>query len=333
MRTFAYERAADPRAAQAAVATAPDTMFLAGGTNLVDLMKLGVARPARLIDITRLHGLGEIDHAPDGSVQIGATVRNATLAADPGIRERFPVLSEALLAGASGQLRNLATTAGNLLQRTRCVYFQDTSKPCNKRAPGSGCSAIDGAHRDLALLGVSDHCVASHPSDMATALAALDARVEVTRADGTTQTLDSLDALYRDPGTDPSRDTTLDPGDLITAVTLPAAPLGARMTYRKVRDRWSYAFALVSVAAVVVADEDGRVRELRLALGGVASRPWRARRAEAALLDTIPSPQDIRDAVLAEFAAARALPGNAFKAPLVADTAAAAVSGLLDAAR
>jgi xanthine dehydrogenase YagS FAD-binding subunit len=330
MRALAYERASDPRAAQRAVAGEPETMFLAGGTNLVDLMKLGVHRPDRLIDITGL-GLDAIEHRSDGSVLIGATVRNSALAADAGIRARFPALSQALLAGASGQLRNMATTAGNLLQRTRCVYFQDTSKPCNKRELGSGCSAIEGAHRDLALLGTSDQCVASHPSDMAVALVALDARVHVQRADGRPQMLESLDALYREPGDDPSRDTTLQAGDLITAVELPAPPSGARMAYRKVRDRWSYAFALVSVAALVVADEDGRLREARIALGGVGSRPWRARGAEALLAGTRPDPgaDTIRAAIAAEFDRARPLPDNAFKAELAADTAAAVVADLL----
>jgi xanthine dehydrogenase YagS FAD-binding subunit len=330
MRVLAYERAADARAAQQAVAAETDTMFLAGGTNLVDLMKLGVHRPDRLIDITGL-GLDAIEHRADGSVLIGATVRNSALAADPVIRERFPALSQALLAGASGQLRNMATTAGNLLQRTRCVYFQDPSKPCNKRDPGSGCSAIGGAHRDLALLGTSDHCVATHPSDMAVALAALDARVHLVRADGTRDILDSLDALYREPGDDPSRDTTLGPGDLITGVELPAPPAGARMAYRKVRDRWSYAFALVSVGALVVADEDGRLREARIALGGVGSRPWRARKAEALLAGARPDPSAdaVRAAVLSEFDRARPLPDNAFKADLVADTAAAVVADLV----
>jgi xanthine dehydrogenase YagS FAD-binding subunit len=323
VRALAYERAADSRTAQREVAERPDTMFLAGGTNLVDLMKLGVLTPDHLIDITGL-GLDQIEHRADGSVSIGATVRNSTLAADPGIRERFPVLSQALLAGASGQLRNMATTAGNLLQRTRCVYFQDTAKPCNKREGGRDpdrCSAIKGAHRDLALLGTSEHCVASHPSDMAVAMAALDARAHVTRADGTTDTL-GLDDLYREPGDPPERETVLEPGDLITGVQLPVPPVGALMAYRKVRDRWSYAFALVSVAAVVVADEDGRVRELRLGLGAVASRPWRARTAEQRLTGTIPTADDVRAAVRAEFDEARALPDNAFKIDLVADTAA-----------
>jgi xanthine dehydrogenase YagS FAD-binding subunit len=333
MRALGYERAGDARAAQQAVATEPDTMFLAGGTNLVDLMKLGVHRPARLIDISGLD-LGAIEHREDGSARIGATVRNSALAADPGIRERFPALSQALLSGASGQLRNMATTGGNLLQRTRCVYFQDTSKPCNKREGGrdpSRCSAIAGAHRELALLGTSESCIATHPSDMAVALAALDARIEVERAAGSRETLESLDALYREPGDDPSRDTTLEPGDLITAVELPAPAAGARMAYRKVRDRWSYAFALVSVAVLLVAEEDGRLTDIRIALGGVASRPWRARRAESLLAGVRPDPgaSSVRAAVLAEFDDARSLPGNAFKAELAADTAAAVVADLL----
>jgi xanthine dehydrogenase YagS FAD-binding subunit len=332
MKALAYDRASDARAAQAAVAGDRDAMFLAGGTNLVDLMKLGVARPAGLVDITRL-GLGAIERRGDGSVVLGATSRNSTVAADLDIRERFPMLTQAILAGASGQLRNMATTAGNLLQRTRCVYFQDTTKPCNKREPGSGCSALKGAHRDLALLGTSEHCVASHPSDMAVALAALDASVQVTRADGSAHTLASLDALYREPGDDPRRDTVLEAGDLITAVTLPAPPGGARMAYRKVRDRRSYAFALVSVAALVVADEDGRVRDLRLALGSVASRPWRARGAEPRLVGTIPTTDDVRAAVLAEFEHARPLPDNAFKIELAADAAAAVITELLEGAR
>ena len=332
MRALAYERAQDARSAQAAVSADGEAMFLAGGTNLVDLMKLGVARPARLIDIRRL-GLDAIEHRRDGSVLIGATVTNSALAADPGIRQRFPLISQAILAGASGQLRNLATTAGNLLQRTRCVYFGDTTKPCNKREPGSGCPAIEGAHRDLALLGTSEHCVATHPSDMAVALAALDAVVHVTAADGA-QARYPLDAFYREPGDTPQIETVLQAGDLITAVEVPAPPVGAQMAYRKVRDRWSYAFAVVSVAALVVTDEDGAIRDLRLGLGGVATRPWRARTAEGMLITdagsgaVVTDPDAIRAAVAAEFAHARPLPGNAFKAQLAADTAAAVISRL-----
>jgi xanthine dehydrogenase YagS FAD-binding subunit len=328
MRALAYERAGDVAEAQRLATAQPDAMYLAGGTNLVDLMKLGVARPALLIDISAL-GLDEIDHRADGSVVIGAMARNARLAGDPGIRERFPLLAEALLAGASGQLRSVASTAGNLLQRTRCVYFQDVGKPCNKREPGSGCAAIEGAHRDLALLGTSEHCVASHPSDMAVAMVALDGVVHLTRAGGDADRM-LVEQLYREPGATPERETMLNPGDLITAVHLPAVPVGARMAYRKVRDRRSYAFALVSVAALAVTDEDGRIRDLRLGFGGVASRPWRARTAEAQLTGRRPTPARIAAAVAAEFAGARPLPDNAFKAELMADTVGAVLADLLE---
>ena len=327
MRALGYERAGDAAEAQRLVAAQPDAMFLAGGTNLVDLMKLGVARPALLIDLAAI-GLDEIDHRADGSVVIGAMARNARVAGDPGIRERFPVLAQALLAGASGQLRSVASTAGNLLQRTRCVYFQDVAKPCNKREPGSGCAAIEGAHRDLALLGTSEHCVASHPSDMAVAMVALDGVVHLTRAGGDADQM-LVEELYREPGTTPERETNLTAGDLITSVQLPAVPVGARMAYRKVRDRRSYAFALVSVAALTVTDEDGRIRDLRLGFGGVASRPWRARTAEAQLTGTRPTADDITAAVAAEFSSARPLPDNAFKAELMADTVAAVLGDLL----
>jgi xanthine dehydrogenase YagS FAD-binding subunit len=328
MRAFAYERATDADAARKAVREDPEAMFVAGGTNLVDLMKFDVLRPARLVDITHL-GLDAIDHHADGSVTIGATARNSELAADPGIRERFPALSQAILAGASGQLRNVATTAGNLLQRTRCVYLADTSKPCNKREPGSGCSAIAGAHRDLAVLGTSDQCVANHPSDMTAAMGILDPAVHVTRAGGAADEL-SFDQLYREPGEDPRAETTLAAGDLITAVSLPAPPPGARMAYRKVRDRWSYAFALVGIAGLVVVADDGRLRDVRIGLGSVASRPWRARVAEERLLGTAPDREEIRAAVLAEFESARPLPDNAFKIGLAADTATAVLGGLIE---
>jgi xanthine dehydrogenase YagS FAD-binding subunit len=330
MKALAYERAADARAAQELLAAHPDAVFLAGGTNLVDLMKLGVVRPDLLIDISRLP-YDAITHRPDGSALIGATARNADLAGDVGIRERFPVVSQALLAGASGQLRSAATTAGNLLQRTRCGYFQDTSKPCNKREPGSGCPAIDGAHRELGLLGTSDHCVATHPSDLAVGLVALDAVVHVLRATGAEAAI-PLSDLYLAPGDTPERETVLEPGDLITAVELPPPPAAgrARMRYRKVRDRWSYAFALVSVAAVVSLDDDGRLADPRIALGGVAPRPWRARRAEALLDGARPTRATVRAALLEELADARPLPDNAFKTELVADTAAAVVAQLAE---
>jgi xanthine dehydrogenase YagS FAD-binding subunit len=327
MRPFAYERAGDAGSATALVAGAGvEAAYLAGGTNLVDLMKLGVARPGLLVDITRLP-YNRIEHRPDGGALIGATVRNADLAGDVGVRTRFPVLAQALLSGASGQLRTLATTGGNLLQRTRCVYFQDVTKPCNKREPGAGCSAINGSHRDLAVIGTSDACVASHPSDMAVALAVLDAVVHL-RADGRTRTVPLVD-FYVLPGETPQIETVLEPGELITGVELPPPPAGAAMRYRKVRDRWSYAFALVSVAAVASVAADGSLREIRLGLGGVAPMPWRARRAEQLLTGHRPTSALVRAAARAEFATARPLPQNAFKIDLAADVIASTVGALV----
>ncbi|MCO6007996.1 xanthine dehydrogenase family protein subunit M [Actinoallomurus purpureus] len=317
MRPFSYERATDSGAAATAVKDHPEAMFLAGGTNLVDLMKLGVARPATLVDITRLP-YDRIEHRADGSVLIGALVRNSELSGDPGVRERFPALAEALLSGASGQLRAIATTGGNLLQRTRCPYFQDVTKPCNKRTPGTGCSAIGGLHRDLGVIGTSDACVATHPSDMAVAMAVLDAIVHVRLADGADRTV-PLSEFYLLPGDTPHRETVLASGDLVTRVELPAPPAGAVMRYWKVRDRWSYAFAVVSVAAVVATTADGTLREVRLALGGVAPVPWRARQAEQVLTGRHPTPELLRAAAQAEFAAARPLPQNAFKIDLATD--------------
>ena len=328
MRPFAYERAGDAGAAAALVAERPDAAFLAGGTNLVDLMKLGVTDPGMLVDVTRL-GYDAIEHRDDGSVLIGATVPNSELAGDPGIRSRFPLLSQAILAGASGQLRSAATTAGNLLQRTRCVYFQDVSKPCNKREPGSGCPAIGGSHRDLAVLGTSDHCVATYPGDMAVALVALDAVVHVRGLDGGVRTL-ALEDLYVLPGDAPHRETVLERGELITGVELPASPTGAAMRYRKVRDRWSYAFALVSVAAVVRVAGDGTIAEVRLALGGVAPRPWRARTAEAGLIGRRRTPENVESAMRAELAGARPLKDNAFKLDLAMDLVGAVLRDLTD---
>ncbi len=283
MIPFDYQRAEDTAGAVATVTGRPDAVFLGGGTNLVDHMKLGVASPELLVDVSRLP-LDEVTELPgdageQGGVRIGATVRNSDLAAHPLIRARYPVLSKALLAGASGQLRNLATTGGNLLQRTRCVYFQDVTTPCNKREPGSGCSAIGaGAYtRYHAILGASEHCVAVHPSDMGVAMAALDATVVVLGADGE-RTIPISD-FHRLPGEHPERDTTLGHGELITSVDVPALAGSYRSTYRKVRDRASYAFALVSVAAALDV-ADGTVRDARIALGGVAHKPWRATRAE-----------------------------------------------------
>jgi len=296
MKPFAYSRAAD---VSAAVAAGRDgATYLAGGTNLVDLMRLGVATPDRVVDVGRL-GLDEVTET-DGGVLIGAGVRMTDLALHPLIRERYPVVSQALLAGASGQLRNMATIGGNLLQRTRCVYFQDVSKPCNKRAPGSGCPAIEGEHRGLAILGHSSSCVATHPSDLAVALVALGAVVHL--AGGRTV---PLPGLHRLPGDDPSRDTVLEPGDLIVGVELPA-PLDGPQRYRKVRDRASFAFALVSIAAAL----DGS--DVRLALGGVAHMPWRCSAAEDALREGA----TFEEAADAELAEARPLRDNGFKVTL-----------------
>lgn len=316
MNPFAYERAADGASAVARVTANSAAVFLGAGTNLVDHMKLGVASPELLVDVTRLP-FDRIEPLPGGGVRIGAAVRNSDLAADPVIRTRYPVLSQALLAGASGQLRNLATTGGNLLQRTRCVYFQDITTPCNKRQPGTGCAAIGGYTRDHAILGASEHCVATHPSDMAVAMAALDAAVVVLSVDGEHRI--PLADFHRLPGDAPNRDTVLEHGELITAVELPELPFARRSAYRKVRDRASYAFALVSVAAALDL-ADGRVRDVRLALGGVAHKPWRATRAEAALRGQPATEENFRRAAEAELADARPLRDNAFKVPMARNT-------------
>ncbi|MBL1095582.1 FAD binding domain-containing protein [Streptomyces coffeae] len=327
MKEFAYARAGDAQEAAELIAQRPDATYLGGGTNLVDLMKLGVTDPGLLVDVSRLP-YDRIEHRDDGSVLIGATVRNGELAGDPGIRDRFPMLSQALLSGASGQLRTVATVGGNLLQRTRCVYFQDVAKPCNKREPGTGCPAIQGAHRDLAVLGTSDHCVASHPSDMAVALVALDAVAHLRSVDGATRTVPVAE-LYLLPGDTPQRETVLEHGDLITGVELPAPPPGAAMRYRKVRDRWSYAFALVSVATSVSVADDGSLTDVRIALGGVAPRPWRASVAEERLRGRRPDEETLREAARAELAAARPLPDNAFKVDLTVDLIVAGIRDLI----
>ena len=275
MKPFTYERATSPAGAAAAAASAPDARFIAGGTNLLDLMKLQVETPSHLIDVNGL-GLDRIEPTADGGLRIGALVRNTDLAADPRVRSDYAVLSRALLAGASGQLRNKATTAGNLLQRTRCPYFYDTNQACNKRRPGSGCAAIGGFTRGHAVVGASEHCIATHPSDMAVAMRVLDATVETVRPDGSARAVPIAD-FHRLPGDTPQIETALAKGELITAVTLPK-PVGGRQTYAKVRDRASYAFALISIAAVIRPDGTGRV-----ALGGVAHKPWRVEAADAAL--------------------------------------------------
>jgi xanthine dehydrogenase YagS FAD-binding subunit len=327
MNPFRYERASDAPAAVTLLAQAPTGVFLGGGTNLVDLMKLGVAQPDLLVDITHLP-YDRIELLPDGGVRIGALVRNSDLAADRTIRTRYPLLAEALLDGASGQLRNMATTGGNLLQRTRCVYFQDVTKPCNKRVLGSGCPAREGYHRELAVLGASRACIATHPSDMAVAMAALDASVRVLGPGGE-RTIRLVD-FHRLPGDDPQRDTILERGELITAVDLPPLPFAAHSRYRKVRDRASYAFALVSVAAALDLAGDGTVRDVRLAMGGVAHKPWRASKAEAALRGAPATEEAFRRAAETELADAQPLPGNAFKVPLARRTVVRTLLDLLE---
>ena len=303
MIPFTYERASTPAEAAAAAARIKGSKFIAGGTNLLDLMKLQIETPEHLIDVNDL-GLDAIELTSEGGLRIGALVRNSDLAADERVRRDYGVLSRALLAGASAQLRNQASTAGNLLQRTRCPYFYDTNQPCNKREPGSGCAAIDGFSRHHAIVGVSDACIATHPSDMAVAMRVLDASIETMRSDGSERTLSIAD-FHRLPGTTPHIENALEPGELITAVTLPK-PLGGTQIYRKVRDRASYAFALVSVAVIVQRDGTGRV-----ALGGVAHKPWRVDAAERELKS---GPKAVAAKLIGD---ARTTDDNAFKVPLV----------------
>lgn len=303
MRAFSYERVSSIEAAARAAAGTDGAKFIAGGTNLLDLMKLEIETPTHLVDVNGL-ALDRIEATPEGGLRIGALVRNTDLAADERVRRDYALLSRALLAGASGQLRNRATTAGNLLQRTRCPYFYDTNQPCNKRQPGSGCSALAGFSRQLAVVGVSDACIASHPSDMAVAMRALDAVVETVRADGTKRSIPLAD-LHRLPGDTPHIEHVLERGELITAVVLPK-PAGGKQIYRKVRDRASYAFALVSVGAVVQPDGTGRV-----AVGGIAPKPWRDEAADTELANGA-------KAVAAKLlAGARPTQQNAFKLTLV----------------
>jgi xanthine dehydrogenase YagS FAD-binding subunit len=311
MRPFRYERVDDDLGAVAAIAANPGARFLGGGTNLVDLMRLGVETPPVLIDVTRLPHDRIEDH--DGGLRIGAGVRNSDLAADARVRAHSPALAQALVSGASGQLRNQATTAGNLLQRTRCAYFQDVSLPCNKRTPGSGCPAREGEHRNLAVLGHSEHCVATHPSDMAVALAAFDAVVRVVGPAGA-RAIPLVD-FHRLPEDSPERDTTLGPDELIVAVDLPLLPVAARSRYRKVRERASFAFALVSVAAALDVVE-GEVRDVRIAFGGLAHKPWRAHAAEAVLHGAAATVSKFTEAADAELAAAEPLRDNAYKLAL-----------------
>ena len=306
MKAFTFERATSPAAAAAASASHPGARFIAGGTNLLDLMKLQIETPGHLIDVNGL-ALDKIEPTSDGGLRIGALVRNTDLAADERVRRDYAVLSRALLSGASGQLRNMATTAGNLLQRTRCPYFYDTNQPCNKRQPGTGCSAIGGVSRLNAVIGVSKECIATHSSDMAVAMRVLDATIETVRPDGQERRIAIAD-FHRLPGNTPNVETALEPGELITAVTLPN-PVGGTHIYRKVRDRASYAFALVSVAAIVQRNGSGRV-----AVGGVAHKPWRVEAAEAEL------PRGAKATSAKLLAGAQPTPDNAFKLQLVERT-------------
>jgi xanthine dehydrogenase YagS FAD-binding subunit len=312
MKPFTYERAKSPAQAAAAVARDPSAKFIAGGTNLLDLMKLQIEAPTHLVDVNGL-ALDKIEPTPEGGLRVGALVRNTALAADERVRRDYGVLSRALLAGATGQLRNKATTAGNLLQRTRCPYFYDTNQPCNKRQPGSGCGAIGGVSRQLAVVGSSQACIATHPSDMAVAMRVLDATVETVQPDGRARVIPIAD-FHRLPGDTPHIETTLERGELITAVTLPR-PVGGTQLYRKVRDRASYAFALVSAAAIVQRNGAGRV-----ALGGVAHKPWRDEAAEAAL------PQGAEAMASRLLAGAQPTHDNAFKLPLAERTIAAVLA-------
>jgi xanthine dehydrogenase YagS FAD-binding subunit len=325
VKSFAYVSAPDLDTALRTVADHEDVKVLAGGTNLVDLMRERIEQPATVVDITRLPLTG-FEHLPDGGIRIGALVSNSRLAADPVVRARYPVLARAILLGASAQLRNMATVGGNLLQRTRCMYFYDDVAACNKRVPGSGCAAIGGFSRGSAVLGASEHCIATHPSDMAVALVMLDAVIEVESLRGTRRI--PVAEFHRVPGDTPHIETVLAADELITAVVLPPVPVAANSHYRKVRDRASYAFALVSVAAAL-AVEDGVVTEVRLALGGVGTKPWRAFEAERVLLGGPATEDAFGRAADAELAAAVGGPQNAFKIELARRTVVATLRHLL----
>ncbi|HLR86094.1 MAG TPA: xanthine dehydrogenase family protein subunit M [Nocardioidaceae bacterium] len=327
MRPFEYRRAADPATAVDTVVAHPEAVYLGGGTNLVDHMRLGIVEPRLLVDVSDVTS-DRIEETGSGGVRIGAGVRNSDLAASDLIRPRYPMLARALLAGASPQLRNAATTGGNLLQRTRCPYFQDVTTPCNKREPGSGCSAIGGYDREQAILGASQHCIAVHPSDMAVAMMALDAVAVVYASDGERRI--PLDDLYRLPGSEPHRDTVLEQGDLITGVELPYRPLARHSTYRKVRERASYAFALVSVAAALELSDDRTVSDVLLAFGGVAHKPWRASRAEHALRGEPATEESFRAAADAELSLAQPRDGNAYKVAMLRNTVVAVLRGLAE---
>lgn len=324
MKNFSYARTEDQGTALNLLWQNSNTKFLGGGTNLIDLMREDIEHPDALIDITRLP-LTELTELPEGGVRIGALVRNSHLAANQAIREKFPVLSQAILMGASAQLRNMATTGGNLMQRTRCYYFYDRAAHCNKRAPGSGCDAIDGFNRIHAILGTSPNCIATHPSDMCVAMAALDAVVQVTGKSGA-RSIPLID-FHRLPGDSPAVDTNLQPDELITSVDIPALPFARRSLYRKVRDRASYAFAIVSVAAALEID-NGVIRQVRLAFGGVAHKPWRASVAEQYLTGKPPEEQIFRQAAELELRDATPYRHNAFKIELTKRTVASVLAEL-----
>lgn len=322
MKPFSFERA--QTVTQALDLAGDGSAFLAGGTNLVDHMRLGVRSPQRLIDINGV-GLDEITELPDGGLSVGALVRNSDMAAHPLVRSRYPFVTQALVAGASGQLRNMATTAGNVMQRTRCVYFQDVTTPCNKREPGSGCSAIDGFGRYNALIGTSDHCVAVHPSDLCIPLAALDAVVVTAGPDGERRI--PFGEFHRLPGDTPELDANLETNELITAIELPLVPFATRSHYRKVRERASYAFALTSVAAALDVS-DGVIVDVRLGLGGVSHRPFRALVAEESLRGEPATPEAFRSAAEAELEAATPGPHNAYKVTQLRNTITAVLTEL-----
>jgi xanthine dehydrogenase YagS FAD-binding subunit len=318
MHTFEFTRPSDVTSAATAAASAntaqqgAEIRFIAGGTTLIDLMKLNVEQPHTLIDLNRLP-LGDIETLPDGGLKIGAMVRNSDLAHHPSVLSDYPVLSQALLSGASAQLRNKATTSGNLLQRTRCMYFRDTTMPCNKREPGSGCGAINGVNRMLAILGTSEHCIATNPSDMNVALTALDATIHIQNGQATRSV--PINEFYVLPGDTPHRETVLEPGDLITHVTLPAPIAGSKSLYLKLRDRASYEFALAS-AAVIINIENNRLSYARVALGGVGTKPWRSKEAEQALAGATLSENSFRNAAEAALQGARPQTQNGFKIEL-----------------
>jgi xanthine dehydrogenase YagS FAD-binding subunit len=313
MRPFKYTRATDAAGAARAVASNPRAKFLAGGTNILDLMKEDVERPDELVDVNRL-GLAEIKAAPGGGVSIGALAKNTDTANHPLIRKGYPLLTQAIVAGASGQLRNMATNGGNLMQRTRCQYFYDTAMPCNKREPGTGCGALEGLNRIHAIFGWSDKCVATYPGDMANALYALDAVVRVRGAGGRERTI-PVTEFHRLPGDTPEKDNNLAHGELITSIELPKSNLAQHSYYLKVRDRASYAFALVAVAAALELD-GGKVRQARVVLGGVAHKPWRSPEAEAALVGSPASEESFRRAAEAALKGAKPLAHNAYKVEL-----------------